>query len=163
MISATFCQGMTYYPERSRRTVMPKAPQNHHGFTGCAKKPDCRNPESPLGVRDLHSHCDLYRHWCSHWTLPFLQSEISNLKFEISCAFAFVSSRACAWTFSVTCLAAELLSFEFSHRLFSPASSIQGAMHQTKFRRCKKDPGLPFKQGIPVLDLRQRECYASAS
>jgi ribosome-associated toxin RatA of RatAB toxin-antitoxin module len=30
-------------------------------------------------VRDLHSH----------WHLPLLQSEISNLKFEIAYAFAF--------------------------------------------------------------------------
>src|ERR1700690_309408 len=37
--------------------------------------------KSPLGVRDLH----LPRH------LPFLPSEISNLKFEISDAFAFLS------------------------------------------------------------------------
>jgi hypothetical protein len=59
------------------------------------KKPHGCHPESPSGLRDLHLHC--YRHL--HW--PFLPSEISNLKFEISVAFAvgfafaFVGALAC--------------------------------------------------------------------
>jgi hypothetical protein len=36
------------------------------------------HPELPFGVKDL----------LLHWNLLFLQSEISNLKFEISSAFA---------------------------------------------------------------------------
>jgi len=54
-----------------------------------AKKNRHCHPEPPSGVRDLHLH------WCLHWHcrlpfhLPFLPSEISNLKFEISDAFAF--------------------------------------------------------------------------
>jgi len=49
--------------------------------------------------------------------LPFLPSEISNLKFEISDAFAFVSGFACCSTFSATSLAAEDLFLELPHAL----------------------------------------------
>jgi hypothetical protein len=53
-------------------------------------------PNPPFRVRDLHWHW----HWHWHWLLPFLPSEISNLKFEIACAFDFV--KVCsltAWLF----------------------------------------------------------------
>jgi hypothetical protein len=45
------------------------------------------DPQAPSGVKDLHSNW----HSPSNWNLPFLPSEISNLRFEISGAFAPVT------------------------------------------------------------------------
>jgi hypothetical protein len=69
------CQGTT--------SVVPQMPQIDYGFSRSGKNPHSCHPESPAGIRDLHFHLPLL--------LPFLQSEISNLKFEISDAFAVSS------------------------------------------------------------------------
>ena len=67
-------------------------------YSICEKKPKCCHPESPLGVRDPHlpsplplrvPHAPYLRVGLLNFPLPlpFPQSEISNLKFEISVAF----------------------------------------------------------------------------
>jgi hypothetical protein len=97
------CQGMAL--------VMPQVPANKCGFTGRGKKPRGCHPESPLGVRDLHLHWHLHSPWHCHLPLhlPFLLSEISNLKFEIS--DAFVSGFAhCLIFFAVSLAAGGLFS-----------------------------------------------------
>jgi hypothetical protein len=105
----TLCQGMTL--------VMPQVPQNKYGFTGRGKNRHHCHPEPPSGVRDLHLHWYLNWYRRLHWNFPSLPSEISNLKFEISDAFAFVSGFACCSTFSATSLAAEDLFLELPHAL----------------------------------------------
>jgi hypothetical protein len=77
---------------------MPQPPNHRHCFTGRGKKPKGCHPESPLAVRDLHWYSSLHCRWS--WHLPFLLSEISNLKFEISDAFAFLSGFAYCSIFS---------------------------------------------------------------
>jgi len=71
-MTAMICQSMT--------SVMPEAPENQYGFTGRGKTRQRCHPESPSGVRDLH----LNWHWQLNWHLPFLPSEISNLKFPMA-------------------------------------------------------------------------------
>jgi hypothetical protein len=74
---------------------------------------------TPLGVRDLHLH----------WNLPFLQSEISNLKFEISSAFALVPALAHCSTLSATSVAAEVLFCNFTRSLQKTRATLLNFGH----------------------------------
>ncbi len=128
--------GARFQPARKVRKAVKDL--SGQGFTGRGKKPDGCHPESPLGVRDLHSHC--YLRWYSPWHcrlpfhLPFLPSEISNLKFEIYDAFAFISRFAHRLIFSASSLAVPNRSQN------TTASAAEGGSFEAATQPVKLDP-----------------------
>ncbi len=84
------------------------------GMPSGAIKPSSCHPEPALGVRDLHSHSP----W--HLLLPFLQSEISNLKSEISRAAAVALGRSIS---TRALLAAFALIYAFTPVAFAQQST----------------------------------------